>query len=68
MNGETERGMNGEGNADISQVFIAKREEEQARRDRSLAEFLVMLDGYKPVVSGSRAVQISGSVETQVSS
>jgi transcription initiation factor TFIID subunit 10 len=32
-------------------IFAARREEENARRDRSLAEFLVMLDGYKPLVS-----------------
>ncbi|CAD6580449.1 MAG: Transcription initiation factor TFIID subunit 10 [Tremellales sp. Tagirdzhanova-0007] len=50
MNGETDRGTNGEPSADVSQVFTAKRDEEQARRDRSLAEFLVMLDGYKPVI------------------
>lgn len=35
---------------DLSQLFAARREEELARRDRSLAEFLVMLDGYKPLV------------------
>lgn len=35
---------------DISTVFAARREEEMARKDRSLAEFLVMLDGYKPLV------------------
>lgn len=43
---------NGEAGPDMSNLFMAKREEELARRDRSLAEFLVMLDGYKPVVSG----------------
>lgn len=37
---------------DVSQAFAQRREEELARRDRSLAEFLVMLDGYKPLVSG----------------
>jgi transcription initiation factor TFIID subunit 10 len=37
---------------DLSQLFAARREEELARRDRSLAEFLVMLDGYKPLVRG----------------
>ncbi|OCF40581.1 hypothetical protein I317_05591 [Kwoniella heveanensis CBS 569] len=42
---EQESGMN------LSELFAAKREEEIARRDRSLAEFLVMLDGYKPLVS-----------------
>ncbi|CAK9781818.1 transcription initiation factor IID, TAF10 subunit [Cutaneotrichosporon oleaginosum] len=31
-------------------MFAARREEENARRDRSLAEFLVMLDGYKPLI------------------
>ncbi|GMK56032.1 hypothetical protein CspeluHIS016_0210880 [Cutaneotrichosporon spelunceum] len=36
-----------EGHTDI---FAARREEENARRDRSLAEFLVMLDGYKPLI------------------
>lgn len=30
--------------------WAARREEEIARRDRSLAELLVMLDGYKPLV------------------
>jgi len=52
MNGQAASRANGAGQADISQLFQAKREEELARRDRSLAEFLVMLDGYKPVVSG----------------
>lgn len=36
---------------DLSELFAARRAEENARRDRSLAEFLVMLDGYKPLVS-----------------
>ncbi|KAL7421039.1 hypothetical protein Q5752_003923 [Cryptotrichosporon argae] len=36
--------------ADVPQAFAARREEELARRDRSLAEFLVMLDGYKPLI------------------
>lgn len=36
---------------DLTKLFTARREEEMARRDRSLAEFLVMLDGYKPLVS-----------------
>ena len=56
MNGETVPKpvtANGDGGPDMSQLFMAKREEELARRDRSLAEFLVMLDGYKPVVSGT---------------
>lgn len=35
---------------DLNQLFAARREEELARRDRSLAEFMVMLDGYKPLV------------------
>lgn len=35
---------------DMSALFAQRREEEMARRDRSLAEFLVMLDGYKPLV------------------
>ena len=35
---------------DLSSLFAARREEEMARKDRSLAEFLVMLDGYKPLV------------------
>jgi transcription initiation factor TFIID subunit 10 len=35
---------------DSSSAFAARRAEETARRDRSLAEFLVMLDGYKPLV------------------
>ncbi|WOO78538.1 Transcription initiation factor TFIID subunit 10 [Vanrija pseudolonga] len=33
-----------------SQLFATRREEEIARSDRSLAEFLVMLDGYKPLI------------------
>ncbi|KAL1407489.1 hypothetical protein Q8F55_006922 [Vanrija albida] len=33
-----------------SQLFASRREEEIARSDRSLAEFLVMLDGYKPLI------------------
>jgi hypothetical protein len=36
---------------DMSELFAARRADEAARRDRSLAEFLVMLDGYKPLVS-----------------
>lgn len=36
---------------ELSKIYAARREEEMARRDRSLAEFLVMLDGYKPLVS-----------------
>jgi transcription initiation factor TFIID subunit 10 len=36
---------------DMNQLYQARRDEEAARRDRSLAEFLVMLDGYKPLVS-----------------
>ena len=36
--------------ANSAQLFNARREEETSRRDRSLAEFLVMLDGYKPLV------------------
>ena len=36
---------------DMSALFAARREEEMSRKDRSLAEFLVMLDGYKPLVS-----------------
>lgn len=36
---------------DLNQLYQARREEEAARKDRSLAEFLVMLDGYKPLVS-----------------
>lgn len=43
------------GGPDVAQMFAARREEELARRDRSLAEFLVMLDGYKPLVRGPRA-------------
>ncbi|WRT69253.1 uncharacterized protein IL334_006237 [Kwoniella shivajii] len=35
---------------DISQLFAARREEELARRDRSLVEFLNLLDGYKPLI------------------
>lgn len=35
---------------DMSALFAQRREEEAARRDRSLAEFLVMLDGYKPLI------------------
>ncbi|WVQ80983.1 hypothetical protein IAT38_003090 [Cryptococcus sp. DSM 104549] len=32
------------------QFWAARRDEEIARRDRSLAELLVMLDGYKPLI------------------
>jgi hypothetical protein len=35
---------------ELARLFTAKREEDMARRDRTLAEFLVMLDGYKPLV------------------
>jgi len=35
---------------ELTKLFTAKREEDMARRDRTLAEFLVMLDGYKPLV------------------
>ena len=35
---------------ELTKMFTAKREEDMARRDRTLAEFLVMLDGYKPLV------------------
>lgn len=35
---------------ELNKIFTARREEEMARRDRSLAELLVMLDGYKPLV------------------
>lgn len=55
MNGNTPTILEGEaekdGEPDVSQLFAARREEEIARRDRSLAEFLVMLDGYKPLVN-----------------
>lgn len=51
---------------DLSQLFAARREEELARRDRSLAEFLVMLDGYKPLVrdwwSRSRSIGDKGDI------
>jgi hypothetical protein len=40
---------------DPTQVLAARREEEIARRDRSLAEFLVMLDGYKPMVNSLKS-------------
>lgn len=40
----------GETEQDIEHAFAARREEEMARRDRSLTELLVMLDGYKPLV------------------
>lgn len=35
---------------DLAALFAQRREEELAKRDKSLAEFLVMLDGYKPLV------------------
>lgn len=35
---------------DLHDIYAARRAEEIARRDRSLAEFLTMLDGYKPLV------------------
>jgi len=37
---------------ELTKLFTAKREEDMSRRDRTLAEFLVMLDGYKPLVGG----------------
>jgi transcription initiation factor TFIID subunit 10 len=40
--------------AKLANLFAARRAEEQARKDRSLGEFLVMLDGYKPLVSRPR--------------
>lgn len=40
----------------MNQLFAARRDEEMARRDRSLAEFLVMLDGYKPLVSAIKDI------------
>lgn len=46
-----DREKEGDGEDQLSDLFAARREEEIARRDRSLAEFLVMLDGYKPLVS-----------------
>lgn len=50
---------------DLSQLFAARREEELARRDRSLAEFLVMLDGYKPLVrEGSLSGRFIGDMVT----
>lgn len=36
---------------DMNQLYQARGDEEASRRDKSLAEFLVMLDGYKPLVS-----------------
>lgn len=54
MNGDTPPKPSAEKEGDIepdlSALFAARREEEMARKDRSLAEFLVMLDGYKPLV------------------
>jgi hypothetical protein len=41
-------------NVNLETLFAARREEEMTRRDRSLAEFLVLLDGYKPLVSNFR--------------
>lgn len=38
---------------ELARLFNAKREEDMARRDRTLAEFLVMLDGYKPLVGSN---------------
>ncbi|WWC72923.1 uncharacterized protein I206_106887 [Kwoniella pini CBS 10737] len=35
---------------DLTELFAARREEELARRDRSLVEFLSMLEGYKPLI------------------
>lgn len=51
-----------------SSAFAARRAEETARRDRSLAEFLVMLDGYKPLVgwattASSSACGFVGGIE-----
>ena len=50
-NGIGANGSSAEQITDLNAMFAARREEEMARRDRSLAEFLVMLDGYKPMVS-----------------
>ena len=48
---------------DTSQLFAARREEELARRDRSLADLLLMLDGYKPLVGLSGVCQWPGSYD-----
>ncbi|ORX39303.1 transcription initiation factor TFIID 23-30kDa subunit-domain-containing protein [Kockovaella imperatae] len=53
VNGTAEGGEGSgpaEGQVDNAQLFAERRAEELARRDRSLAEFLVMLDGYKPLI------------------
>jgi hypothetical protein len=49
---------------DLNQLFAARREEELARRDRSLAEFMVMLDGYKPLVRRARPGHQSSQAES----
>jgi transcription initiation factor TFIID subunit 10 len=48
---------------ELTKLFTAKREEDMARRDRTLAEFLVMLDGYKPLVCFS---SWRGSANSQI--
>ncbi|WVQ63722.1 uncharacterized protein L199_001875 [Kwoniella botswanensis] len=35
---------------DLTELFAARRAEELERRDRSLVDFLKMLDGYKPLI------------------
>ena len=55
VNGEIEASEN-------ARLFAARREEELTRRDRSLAEFLVILDGYKPLVRLSFGSLILASI------
>ena len=57
-NGEANGAPSGEAVGEVPNQFMARREEEIARRDRSLAEFLVMLDGYKPLVSRARSAEL----------
>lgn len=38
------------GNSSQQQPLLTRREEEEKRKDRTLAEFLQMLDGYRPLI------------------
>lgn len=47
------RGLGGEGSGlqtESNSVPMTRREEEEARKDRTLAQFMLMLDDYKPLI------------------
>jgi transcription initiation factor TFIID subunit 10 len=46
---------------DPSQALATRRDEEAARKDRSLGDFLLMLDGYKPMVSYALHIDVGSS-------